>query len=120
MESVNFLSNILLSKLKESFPIKDPVVECTHQDSEEWLKAAHNLYQIKQILKEYEKMEKIVSEELRILSDNRSAMGGGYIYECTIRQGSVDYKAIPELKRVNLEKYRKEESAVWKLFKIKD
>jgi hypothetical protein len=62
----------------------------------------------------------MVSQELRVLSDNKSSMGGSFIYECTLRQGNVDYKSIPELKSINLEKYRKEESFVWKLFKVED
>jgi hypothetical protein len=106
----------ILSLLKASL---DTTVECvSRSESKQWIKVAKNLYEIKKVLKEYEKIEKELSEELKILSDNRSAMGGDYIYEATTRVGSVDYKSIPELAKVNLEKYRKEDTIIWKLFKI--
>jgi hypothetical protein len=99
--------------------LPDKLTECVAKsNNKEWIKIAKKLYEIKKVMKEYEKIEKELSKELKILSDHRSAMGGHYIYEATTRQGNVDYAAIPELAKINLEKYRKEDTIVWKLFKL--
>jgi hypothetical protein len=114
MKSVTIQSTV-------SSVLNSAVSECVpRSENKEWLKIAKKLYEIKKVLKEYEKIEKELSQELKILSDYKSAMGGKYIYEATTRQGNVDYMAIPQLAKVNLEKYRKEDTLVWKLFKIKD
>lgn len=56
-------------------------------------------------------------EELKKLSGDASCHGGDFIFERIERKGSVDYSAIPELKNVDIEMYRKPVSIAWKLGK---
>lgn len=49
------------------------------------------------------------------LSDNRSTHGGGGTLRKKFKKGSIDYKAIDELKYIDLEEYRKESSEYWTL-----
>ncbi len=54
------------------------------------------------------------------LSDNRSTFGGGGTLRKKFKVGSIDYKAIEELKYVDLEEYRKPSSQYWTLEYEKD
>jgi putative phage-type endonuclease len=47
------------------------------------------------------------------LACNRSVKGNGVTIRKSVRKGTVDYKAIPELEGVDLEKYRKKPSEFW-------
>lgn len=57
----------------------------------------------------------MVSKQLKDLSQGVDSKGGGYIFACTYRKGSVQYKDIPQLKGVNLEQFRGQEVETWKL-----
>lgn len=52
------------------------------------------------------------------LSRGRNCVGGGFKVTHSLRKGNVDYKAIPELERVDLESYRKKPSDVWRISTI--
>ena len=80
-----------------------------------WIELARHVYDIQQKRKELEKEEKRLLEELKTKSDNHPAKGGDFVFQVTFRKGSIDYNAIPELKQVNLELYRKEEVKQWNL-----
>ena len=45
--------------------------------------------------------------------EGKSMKGGGVTIQRQERKGNVDYKAIPELEGVDLEKYRKEGQTIW-------
>lgn len=80
-----------------------------------WIELARHAYDIQQKRKELEKVEKDLLEELKAKSDHMPSKGGNFVFQINYRKGSVDYKAIPELQGVNLDAYRKEEVAQWKL-----
>jgi len=82
---------------------------------QEWLKKATELMKIKQLVREYEKVESQLLTELKLLSDNVPSKSGNFVFDCITRKGLVDYSKIPELKDVNLELYRKEPTNAWKL-----
>ena len=61
-----------------------------------------------------EKKEKSRTELLELCGD-QSCHGGGIKCMKTLVKGRVDYDAIPELKDLDLDKYRKEAKTVWKI-----
>ena len=80
-----------------------------------WLETAKRAYKAQQLRKMYEKEEKELLESLKSFSLDQSTSHGNFAFIKAVRQGSVDYSAIPELEGVDLNKYRKESSSVWKL-----
>jgi len=56
---------------------------------------------------------------LKEMSENKNSRSGDYRYAYHERMGGVDYKAIPELKNIDLEQYRKAPAIVWLLNKAK-
>jgi len=78
----------------------------THE-TEVRLKLAQEWLEVNGQLTTLEKREKELREALISDSGERNTIGGGVKILMSGRAGSVDYKAIPQLKQVNLEEYRK-------------
>ena len=95
---------------------------------EQWFEVACRLNKIKENKKslEVEKKlleieEKAIESMLKSFSMGQNSTYGGLRYTSYQRKGLVDYKAIPELTMVDLEKYRKESKEYWSLSgKVKD
>ena len=83
-----------------------------------WIETASQLYDTRLKLKELRLQEENLCTELKDLSDYKNAFGGSYLFTVSMRKGAVDYEIVPEIKGVDLEKYRKEDVANWKLQKI--
>jgi hypothetical protein len=93
--------------------------ELTKQDTQ-WIEVAHELYNAIQWRKEWEATEKKLKAQLAELSDHKNAYGGDFKFELVERKGNVDYKFICELhvpgyQDIDLDTYRSESSAYWKL-----
>ena len=84
-------------------------------DKNKWIITAQELLDIQEKLKFLKDRKFKVESNLRELSGNKSTELEGYKYNVFTRPGLVDYKSIPELKDLDLEKYRKEEQKFWKL-----
>jgi len=80
-------------------------------DDEEWISIAQQIQHIQKL----KQREKELKQQLIALSNNRSCKGGGLKFRKSVSKGSVDYSAIPELKDVDLERYRKAPSERWRL-----
>ncbi len=80
-----------------------------------WLETARKLYELKLLIKTYEKEEAKTMASLKALSGGLSSKAGEFIFTKSMRKGGVVYKNIPELQGVDLEQYRKEETETWKL-----
>ncbi len=94
-------------------------MELIKQDST-WIEVARELYKAMQWRKEWEAAEKKLKSQLIELSDNKNAYGGSFKFEMIERKGNVDYDLIcdlhiPGYKDIDLDEYRKESSASWKL-----
>jgi len=90
-----------------------------HQkQSQEWIDLAKELHETKQMLKHYKLQEAKLRDKLKALSNNKSSVGGEYVFTAIERLGNINYKEIPELKTVDLDLYRKESYLSWKLTKI--
>lgn len=83
-----------------------------------WISTAQKLHEARQMKRHFDAIEKNLMEELRDLSQGDSSKGGGFLFECTERKGSVDYKTIPYLMTIDLDRYRKPGVIIWKLTKI--
>jgi hypothetical protein len=82
---------------------------------EGWVNKAKEVYAIQEKRRQLEKLEAIMMAELKSVSEEKNSHGGGFILESYERAGNVEYGKIPELKTVNLERYRKEPVVVWRL-----
>ncbi len=80
-----------------------------------WIKIAHEGYEAQRMRKHYERLEDACIEKLKELSMGKSSMGSIYRFVLHERKGTIDYLAIPELKAIDLELYRKPSGVMWKL-----
>ncbi len=84
-------------------------------DSIEWNLTVDEYTKVKEKLKQYEKQEKEYRDRLIALSGNKNCKGSGLKLMKVLRRGGVDYTSIPELKNINLDKYRKGVIESWRL-----
>ena len=76
---------------------------------------ASNAYKLKIQIKSMEKQYESLMSCLKESYAQGQTRWGSYELTQTSRPGSVDYSSIPELKAVDLERYRKESINVYKL-----
>lgn len=86
---------------------KDPV----------WESAAAEWLFLQQQLKTLKAREEGLRELLIEMCDNQSAIGAGIKVVRYATQGSIDYKGIPELQGVDVEKHRKKPKTCWRISK---
>ncbi len=82
---------------------------------DKWIEIAREYYVIKQEKKAIAKREKTLFDNLKDASQNKPSQGGGYLFTFSLRKGSVDYQSIPYLKKIDLDKYRKDNVTVWNI-----
>lgn len=80
-----------------------------------WATAASEWALIHKKLEALKAEEKQYREMLIQLSENQNSKGHGIKIQRIVRKGTVDYKAVPELEGVDLEKYRKEPVESWRI-----
>jgi putative phage-type endonuclease len=66
-------------------------------------------------IKDLEREQEELRNELIFLSSERNTRGSGISVQKVERKGNVDYSKIPELSGVDLEKYRKEPTSNWRI-----
>lgn len=76
--------------------------------TEKWLSLQ---YQIKNLTEEAE----LLKNQLIMEANNQNTKGAGIRVTKTIRKGNVNYKSIPELENVDLEKYRGKPVEYWNI-----
>lgn len=84
-------------------------------DDEEWVQLARKWGNVTEQLALFEKKEKEYRAALITRAAGRNAIGCGVCLTKIVRKGSVDYKQVPELIGVDLDKYRKEPCESWRL-----
>lgn len=83
-----------------------------------WNRCALKWKLVTSSLKELEKQEEMLRQELILLSGKSNSKGAG-ISLCQVqRKGNIDYSKIPELMGMNLEKYRKPSINSWRISEI--
>lgn len=96
-------------------PPKTPEDSYIERSDELWNIYANQWKEVTQQMKDLEKLEKELRNEIIYLSGELNSKGAG-ISLCQIqRKGNVDYSKIPELKNVNLDDYRKDSINTWRI-----
>lgn len=85
------------------------------RNDHEWTLKASEWFAVHNRLKMLEIKEEQLRGELIRLSGDINTMGAGVKLRRIPRKGNVEYKTIPELKGVDLEKYRKPDSITWRI-----
>lgn len=85
------------------------------QSGSEWMGLVRELLPLQERISRDDKREKEIRDRLIEISGDQSSTGGGVKLSRIPRQGTIDYKAIPELENVDLEKYRKPPIITWRL-----
>jgi putative phage-type endonuclease len=93
----------------------------THKDYQDmsdnlsWKDYAKQYADVDIQLKAFEEKKDYLRKKLIELSGEQSSQGAGIKVMKIISKGRVDYEQIPELKSVDLDKYRKNSSSLWKI-----
>lgn len=110
VEEIRFY-NCLVNKIPPEPSEKDYV----ERNDSEWEDCAERWKRISASIKELEKEEEELRKQLIFLSRETNTKGSGIFLSQVLRKGNVDYTKIPELKNVDLEKYRKGDINSWRL-----
>jgi predicted phage-related endonuclease len=90
--------------------------ECIQRNDKEWEYYARKWKQLNESIQCLEKEEESIRKHLIDLSGSSANVRGSGISLCQIkRKGNIDYSKIPELKAVDVEKYRKESTTNWRI-----
>ena len=89
-------------------------------DSAEWVSAVESWKTAKTALDEAKKAEDEAKRTLTALAGDMSVQGMGVRVTRYYRKGNINYKAVPELKAVDLEPYRKKGSYNYRVTELKE
>ena len=103
------------SCMMEFVPPKLTDRDYAERNDPEWLELSNSYLLVQKQLKSLEEQEKQMKEQLITLAGRSNARGAGLKLSKIVRKGVVDYQMIPELKGVNLEKYRKAAIETWRV-----
>lgn len=84
-------------------------------ETEEWKKIASEWLSTKEKLKDIESKEKELKDQLILLSGRNNCIGAGIKTSKIVRKGSIDYSAITELSKIDLNLYRKKPTEYWSI-----
>jgi hypothetical protein len=101
--------------MSNSTPSSPNEQDVVHRDDEEWKEISKQWLNTHRQLETLEQDEKKLRETLIQMAGAQNTSGGGIRLTRSLRNGNVQYTQIPELKDVDLEKYRKEPTEVWRL-----
>lgn len=76
---------------------------------------AQAAFNAKEMRKKCEVLEKQMIDKLKDACGYKDFIEGGYVFQKSYRQGSVDYAALLKDFKIDVEPYRKEEVEMWKL-----
>lgn len=79
----------------------------------DWLNACESFLRAKELADQYVRAVESHKEKLIQIANGKNTRGAGITLFWTSKRGPVDYKAIPELKEVNLDQYRKGRVESW-------
>lgn len=82
-----------------------------------WMKAAISWEEAQTELEAAKIKENTFRDILIELAGNKNSIGQGVRVQRVVRKGAIDYKAVPQLKDVDLEKYRKDTMESWRIAK---
>jgi len=94
---------------------RDEDKDFIERDDEEWERAVMQAVADKAELQAAQEKAKASNQKLIDLAAGRNCRGYGITVQKVVRKGSVDYKKVPELQGVDLEKYRNPPSESWRV-----
>lgn len=97
-------------------PLKDR--DFVNRQDGDWIEASQKWLEAQKRLGELENEEKSLRELLIRMAGSQSCKGGGVRLTRSMRKGVVQYAQIPELQDIDLEKYRKGPSEIWRLSQV--
>ena len=95
-----------------------PLEDSDYKDMSEnpaWYALATEYRKINEQIKALEEKKESYRKEILKLCDDQNCLGEGIKVIKTTMRGRVDYDAIPEIKGINLDKYRKSPTTSWKI-----
>lgn len=92
-----------------------PIGNYIERIDSEWEEYASKWITLNQTIKELEKQESEIRNRLIELSGQSNSKGFGVTLSQIQRKGNVNYSNIPELKNVDLEKYRTQPTNMWRI-----
>lgn len=101
-------------------PPKNPKPEPKKIDSEVWKSLTDEYLKLDQIEKDSSKRKEEIKESLLEISGAENAQGNGIILKKIERKGIISYQNIPQLKQMDLEKYRKPGTSFWQVKESSD
>ena len=112
----NFLSRLL--KIVSSEKLSKPYLQEREYNAEqdtEWLALAQKRLVLKEELDDVNKALKTINNQLIAFAKKKDCkvVGGGVQAFKVLRKGAVQYAKIPELKAINMDKYRKKDAEYW-------
>ena len=87
-------------------------------DNPAWKGVATEYCRVNEEIKGLEEIKEGYRKELLRLCADQNCLGGGVKVMKTVMRGRVDYEAIPEIKGINLDKYRKSSTTSWKILTV--
>lgn len=101
-----------LEKSCQSELIDKEIVEIDSLDAK---KLSQQYQDCLKIMADIEKKKEIIKKKLIDLSGGKNIKCGGLTLYSVVKKGNVDYKSIPGMQFVDLDKYRKESTQYWKI-----
>ena len=95
---------------------KDKIID----NSDDWIDFSERAKTAYHMYKHYEELWNSLKDEAILKCADGSRMGNGLCVQYSETKGAVDYKSIPELQDVDLEKYRKPSYTKWSVIVEKD
>lgn len=83
------------------------------------LELAQEAFAAKEMRKHYEELENQLLQELKETCGYTNFIVGSYVFEKSVRSGSLDYKAIIKDYKVDVAPYKKDDVETWRLSCIK-
>lgn len=85
------------------------------RNDEEWKEISQLYLEVNEELKGLLQREKEIKEKVIEVSEGKNVIGNGIRLQKLLRKGNIDYAKIPELENVDLEKYRKPTTQMWRI-----
>jgi putative phage-type endonuclease len=117
----DYISKMVEEELKfydcliNRIPPESSKTEYIERNDGSWALCASRWIQVSKSLKNLQQEEEDLRKQLIFLSEGNNTKGNGVYLSQIQRKGVIDYNKIPELKDVDLDKYRKEGVCTWRI-----
>lgn len=111
IEKENNFWNCLINKTPPELTDRDFI----QREDISWATVASQYLEAATLVKLYEEKEKALRNTLIGLAGENNVIGAGLRLSKVERKGAVDYNAIPEIKGLDLEQFRKPATQYWKI-----